>query len=114
MKIDITKKYKTRDGKEVRLLSDQGVGGYPIIGIVGDSNESWTLEGKQFKQSDDPEDLDLVEVKEPRVIEFWMNCYKDGMLGVVYSTEETANLLHNTNRNRLTGKPIHFRKEVEE
>lgn len=69
MKIDINKKYRTRDGREVRLLHRAPEGwptSYPWRGIVGDASRlTWTDHGVQ-DLDDSPNDDDLIEVREPR------------------------------------------------
>lgn len=49
MKIDITKQYQTRDGREVRLFTTASPAAWPIIGAVkedsGWSNVSWKADG---------------------------------------------------------------------
>jgi hypothetical protein len=72
--IDIDKKYQTRDGRPVRLISDNGTPEYPIIGIVdggGIRPRSWTAEGKY---SDLCPDFDLVPVPLPKVrVAVWID-----------------------------------------
>ena len=69
MKIDINKKYRTRDGREVRLLHRVPEGwptSYPWRGIVGDASHlTWTDHGVQ-DLDDPPSDDDLIEDREPR------------------------------------------------
>lgn len=91
--IDITKTYKTRDGREVRIYATDGGGTRPVHGAVlmGDSwrQERWTINGDWA-----PEDMaatlyDLIEVK-PRIKrEVWVNVYDAGCSP--YATKEMAN-----------------------
>jgi len=78
--IDINKKYRTRDGREVRIYAVDGGGKQPIHGSVKDEDGSWnpiswcsggTQWGERIKN-----DYDLIEVK-PRIQQtFWLNIYK--------------------------------------
>ena len=89
VKIDITKKYQTRDGKAVRLISDQGRSSYPIIGVVVDSDslQEWTADGKYTTNGFDPE-LDLVPVKEKRT--GWVNIYPNGSVSIIHPNKGQA------------------------
>ena len=64
--IDIKKKWHTRSGLDVRLVSDQGHPDWPIVGFIGDSPEPyvWKKCGT-FKHGE--RQFDLVEVKEKKV-----------------------------------------------
>lgn len=81
--IDINKKYKTRDGKEVRIYATDHVGSYPICGAIryedGWYEESWEEDGRNSNYVED----DLVEVSkyedfkiDDKVI-VWDNDYPD-------------------------------------
>lgn len=62
MTIDINKKYKTKSGKEVTLLSVEGLAPRPVVGYVDGILYTWTKDGKYVVES-----TDLVEVKpEPK------------------------------------------------
>jgi hypothetical protein len=73
--IDIKKKYKTRSGLDVRLVSDQGHPDWPIVGFVGDCSEplTWKQDGTFFSKH--AHDYDLVEVKEKKVMYILMDEY---------------------------------------
>ncbi|MCE5292953.1 MAG: hypothetical protein ABFC80_09315 [Coriobacteriales bacterium] len=64
--IDIDKKYQTRDGRKVRLISNNGTETYPIIGVIdnGGAPCSWTAEGYALKGSSLMANSDLVPVPE--------------------------------------------------
>ncbi len=67
MIIEMNKKYKTRNGQDVRIYAVDGIGRYSVHGAVdvGDGYlmRKWTVDG--YKHSDEEEDCDdLVEVKE--------------------------------------------------
>ena len=66
--IDINKKYKTRDGREVRIYATDGCGAFPVHGAIKrDDGWSaplvWTEDGK-FNLDVDEKPMDLVEVSE--------------------------------------------------
>ncbi len=48
--ISLLKKYKTRDGKDVRLLCTDGPGEYPVIGIVDGlfGVNIWSMTGESY------------------------------------------------------------------
>ena len=65
--IDITKKYRTRDGREVRIYATDGGDNFPVHGAIKDRDEpvwrnySWHSNGSGVYS-----ELDLIEVK-PRI-----------------------------------------------
>lgn len=84
--IDINKKYKTRDGKEVRIYATDHVGSYPICGAIryldGWDNEAWKEDGRNSNYvEDDPDDLVEVSKYEDFKIDdkviVWENDYPD-------------------------------------
>jgi len=98
--IDITKEYTTRDGREVRLISEDGTKEYPVVGFVTqcsgeESLQCWTEEGKfrKFRISDQQgSSLDLIPKKKkvkylksvPELFEEFPEAYfgKDGTLWI--------------------------------
>lgn len=81
--IELGKKYKTRDGCEVRIYAMDGGGRFPVHGAakLDDGTwrqEEWTLTGSYNGEKDGhtlPNALDLIEVK-PRIQrEVWVNVY---------------------------------------
>lgn len=83
MKIEMGKQYKTRDGRDVRVLCIDGPDkNYPVVAAVnnGDGDDYWTPE--DFTEDgtyvvDDPGSVnDLIEVK-PEITEY-VNIYSDG------------------------------------
>lgn len=74
MMIDINKKYRTRAGRPVELLTTNARGERPVIGYIGDSEDlvRWSLDGTNNSYSY-LEAFDLVEVKLKRVL--WLNVY---------------------------------------
>ena len=76
--IDITKKYRTRDGREVRIYAVDGKGHSPIHGAVRDdegwASRLWCADGGAWVGSQSI--FDLIEVK-PRIqLDIWVNVYR--------------------------------------
>ena len=76
MKISLDKKYKTRDGKEVRIYALDAGGHYPVHGAIkvydNWENESWTDAGLfKIDNTQTPFGKDLIEVKEKRKLYAW-------------------------------------------
>jgi hypothetical protein len=109
-KIDITKKYKTRSGEAVRLVSDKGNGKFPFIGLTGDDSTplSWTKEG-YWNADITPNYLDLIEVKEPKVLKCWVNFYPGCTTS--HSTKEEADEIAGHFTTRI-GEAVEVTKEV--
>jgi hypothetical protein len=61
--IDITKHYKTRDDREVKLLMTDGGSRYPVLGAIKDTesghwvNYTWTSKGEHYIGESSDEDL---------------------------------------------------------
>ena len=79
--IDPKKQYRTRDGREVRILmTDGGDWGLPVIAAYKDSEGRWwpmhmTADGHRCANKAVQSALDLIEVK-PRIKrEVWVNVY---------------------------------------
>jgi hypothetical protein len=76
--IDMKKKYRTRDGREVRIYATDGDGAYPVHGAVNDLggwvSVEWTEAGQFWAREHNP--TDLVEVVEPKTV--WINLDEDG------------------------------------
>lgn len=101
-KIDLNKKYRTRDGRAVRVLCvDRGdnakVFPFRVVALVDEGNgfeQVFTFdEFGRSRSSDDP--LDLVELP-PRIQrKVWVNMYdtKDGFIGGAYSSREQADMV---------------------
>ena len=77
--IDINKKYRTRDGREVKIFeTDAPIPGRPVVGRVKYRAESWelrtwTLEGRATNDPTLSSPCDLIEVREPK--RMWVNEY---------------------------------------
>jgi hypothetical protein len=72
--IDITKKYKTRDGQEITQLVkfDNIESDYLILGVVDGEIFRWTENGKHRWSCNEPHIYDMIEVKEPVEINIWV------------------------------------------
>jgi HD-like signal output (HDOD) protein len=76
--IDINKKYRTRDGREVRIYATDGGGGYPVQGAIFSKElgwllATWSMDGCALNDIDHHQDL--IEAK-PRIQRtMWVNVY---------------------------------------
>jgi hypothetical protein len=64
-KIEIWKKYRTRDGRDVRILCiDRNHPYYRVVGLVGINDEPcmWSEDGAFIANDEDMRELDLVEI----------------------------------------------------
>lgn len=60
--IDMTKKYRTRDGRDVRILCvDRDHARYPVVAMIGDWVSALTFDGKANHERDESPN-DLIEV----------------------------------------------------
>ena len=86
--IDLTKQYRTRDGREVRIYATDASGSYPVHGAVKDG-DIW-VEYSWFGLHK-PHESDLIEVR-PRIRrELWVNVFDD--IFFVHTSKEEADLL---------------------
>jgi hypothetical protein len=87
MTIDINKKYKTREGHNVRIYAVDGYGPYPVHGAVEQKTGVWIIESWTSNGAVSPilsGSYDLVEVK-PRIKQkVWVNVYPDHCLGAYH------------------------------
>lgn len=91
MAISLDKKYRTRTGETVRLISDQGCDeDYPIVGYVGQDCgiKYWSKQGLVYRSRTDEQDL--VEAPQTTEIDFWFNVYPNGKLGDSHRLKVTA------------------------
>jgi len=93
--IDQTKKYRTRDGKEVRVYATDGAVPYSVHGATLNDGEwvvfTWTAGGEYAAGSSNKRDI--IEVREKLTVSGWVNLYRlpRGIsMGHVYHTKEEA------------------------
>ena len=91
--ISMDKKYRTRDGHEVRIYATDGISPSPVHGAFltfdGWATCNWTKTGEKFLAG---ESFDLVEVK-PRIRRtVWLNVYEYNTYGP-HSTKCNADRL---------------------
>jgi hypothetical protein len=92
--IDINKKYRTRDGREVRIYATDGGGAYPVHGAVLGTNfwsaTNWSQNGS-YRINHDDHELDLIEVR-PRIKRsYWVNLYPSSSWTLdLFDTREKA------------------------
>ena len=88
--ISMDKKYRTRDGREVRIYATDGEGTYPIHGAVMEDGWQlyrWLPDGGGLFDSGD-----LLEVK-PRIKQtLWLNIYAQDVCSDVFNSKENADL----------------------
>lgn len=77
--ISMDKKYRTRDGREVRLLCVDGPELWPVCGLIDGDNmpSAWDLDGAF--STDGMHSDDLIECHEPDIRTIWVNVYEDGV-----------------------------------
>lgn len=93
-KISMDKKYRTRDGREVRLLCIDGPdSNSPVIGIVGCQIVTWRINGRWGSLT---QASDLFEVV-PDVVR-WANVYPDGNVPNIHPSRDIANHFAKPNR----------------
>ncbi len=86
--IDMTKKYKTRDGRDVRILCVDGPGPFPVAGFVGDIVGQWTAEGRYIGTGFGLEcDKDLIE-HVPEVVTWCCLVNLDDRIGILGGMRE--------------------------
>jgi len=84
--IDINKKYRTRDGREVRIYATDGADKYPVHGSIkyetGWELFTWQLDGMRTPRHEGGGDL--IEVKQRIKQKVWVNVYPDHCLGAYH------------------------------
>jgi hypothetical protein len=98
--IDITKKYRTRDGREVKLLMTDAGTRWTVIGAYRNADGTWwpmkwAADGSVGSRADD---RDLVEDK-PRIKrEVWVNVTPDSQPVLGYAKREYADHMAHSDR----------------
>lgn len=92
--IDMNKKYRTRDGRAVRVLCvDREHSEYPVVALVNNSVVTYTKDGSvMIGLGLNADQFDLIEVKS-EVIK-WVNVYSDNSIGRMQSTWPQAALVN--------------------
>ena len=79
--IDINKKYRTRDGREVRIYATDGGGRNPVHGSIKEEDgwifQVWPKSGRYFEDDDEDYRIDLIEVRPRHKRTVWVNLYDD-------------------------------------
>ena len=90
--IDINKKYRTRDGREVRIYATDGIPPYEVHGSIkstvsdGWISYAWSADGSHHRDAI----LSLIEVRPRHKRTVWLHVFKNGS---VCATEETYYVL---------------------
>lgn len=74
--ISMDKKYRTRDGRDVRILCVDAGGIFPVVGIVDFGAITWTSDGLSQPMLSSCSPFDLIEVVEPETRTIWVNVYE--------------------------------------
>lgn len=99
VKLDLTKPVKTRGGREARIYSTDGGGGYPVHGAIYIEEKkqwvqaTWTLDG-YYTVNNRVGSCDLVNVS--KKITRWINFYRHSY--VTHSSREAADSVADTSR----------------
>lgn len=88
--IDINKKYRTRDGREVRIYATDGGGPQPVHGAISGLNfwstANWSKNGSYTVVYGQEHDNDLIEVRPRHKRTVWLHVWENG---TVCATEES-------------------------
>ena len=74
--ISMDKRYKTRGGREVRVLCTDAQGKLPVVGLVEEVAIPQTFDADGHWWRRDDSHMDLIEVKPERTV--WVNIYTHG------------------------------------
>jgi len=82
--LDFTKPVQTKDGRKVRILCTDAPGDYPVVGLLGNTPYSWTIDGKYNRGLlvHDLRDLVNAPRKEYRVVSPWVDAAHALALGL--------------------------------
>ena len=90
--IDINKKYRTRDDREVRIYATDGAGTYCIHGAIKNNGEweymRWTNNGTFGGNI--PFGSDLIEVRPRHKRTVWLNVYNSRIVPEAWNSKENA------------------------
>ena len=89
MMIDINKKYRTRDGREVRIYATDGGGPQPVHGAISGLNfwstANWSKNGSYTVVYGQEHDNDLIEIRRRHKRTVWLHVFENSF---VCSTEK--------------------------
>jgi hypothetical protein len=92
MKVEMGKKYKTRDGQDVRLYCTDAGGKYSVHGAINNGGDwvvvCWTESGDLIGTGP-ASGSDLVEVKPKVKVDCWLNIYP-GAVSLPHTTKTQA------------------------
>jgi hypothetical protein len=107
--IEMGKKYRTRDGRPVRVLCTDRKSLYPVVALImnRDAQEAWQGYKADGSVYDSSSSFDLIEVQP--VIEWWQNVWPDMMKEAVTqinhkTREDTKRVFCSEQRTHL----VHF------
>lgn len=98
MKVELGRKYRTRDGREAVVLAvDESIDTYQVLGKVRECDPdrwmatTWAIDGKYIPIVDSNE-CDLVEFVEPVKFKVrrWVNLYANGTISPLYASRDHA------------------------
>ena len=90
-KIELNREYRTRDGRQVRILCVDAPGDYPVVGYFKrcGTAQQWTGKGSLHSGSETP--LDLIPVPRTVKVDRWIVVNRLGCpLPTTYPTEQSA------------------------
>lgn len=93
MKISMVKKYRTRDGREPRIICIDAGGNYPVVGVMDTEVYRWAFDGRRYLSAGASE-LDLIEYHEPDIRTIWVNVYEDKAYGHHSERDARHSALH--------------------
>ena len=102
--IDINKKYRTRDGREVRIYATDGAMPRPVHGAVKSSYDStwhsfqWHEDGRLVHNILAVDLSDLIEVRPRHKRTVWLNIYGSSIVPEACSAKERADFYAGCNR----------------
>ena len=101
--IDINKKYRTRDGREVRIYATDGGGRNPVHGSIKEEDgwifQVWPQNGRYFEDDDEDYRIDLIEVRHRHKRTVWLNVYEDDL--DAYTAASKKNADENASEDRI-------------
>ena len=82
--IDINKKYRTRDGREVRIYATDGGGRNPVHGSIKEEDgwifHVWPKNGRYFENDDEDYRIDLIEVRPRHKRTVWLSMFHHNVM----------------------------------